>query len=170
MATRNLNLFLAGGLAIGGTALVIVFLTASLRPKEKAPPKLPFANVATLAAGQSITVDTDSLRYFVVYPLDGELYVVAAPIDQGAVMMPDIHWWKPLLNCKDFGLNAAQGAITDKSRFGCRDAEQPEAWVNRWLWDIHGRHAVEGAKIDNMYRVRFKLSGDEVIFTGLEPD
>lgn len=171
MASRSLTV-LAGGLAIAGTTLAIVFLITSLRPKEKAPPTLPYVNVAKLSAGQYVTLDTDSLRYFVVAPLHGELHVVAAPIDKGTVLLPDLHWWKPFANCQEFGLDAAQGVITNESRFRCRDNNHPEARLRQWQWDINGRHILdpENSNTDNMYRVRFERLGDDVIFKGLEPN
>ena len=170
MSSRGQKLLIAC-LAVAGTVPLLLFLTESLKPHKK-PPNLPFANVATLTAGHSITVDTDSLRYFVVHPINGELHVVAAPVDQGTVMMPELHWWKPLMNCKDFGVDAAIGTITNDSRFRCRDADQPEAWVKQWQWDVHGQHIAvpDGQKIDNMHRVRFERDGDEIRFTSLYAD
>jgi hypothetical protein len=171
MASRALKI-LAGGFAIAGTTLGIVFLIVSLRPKAKAPPKLPSVKAAELSPGRYVTVDTDSLRYFVVTPLHGDLRVVAAPIDMGTVLMPDIHWWKPFANCQEFRLDAAQGAVTSESRFQCHDTNHPEARLKQWQWDIDGKHIVdpENTKTDNMYRVRFERLADDVIFRGLEPN
>jgi hypothetical protein len=162
----------AGVLAIAGTLSVLAVLAVSSQPNEKARAKLPFVNVEKLAPGQVIHLDTESLRYFVVRPLQGELHVVAVPTEHGTVLMPDIHWWKPFMNCKDFGLDAVAGSITSESRFRCRDAEQPKAWVSRWQWDLHGKHIADigSTQVDNMYRVRFVQSGTDVAFTGLEPD
>jgi hypothetical protein len=168
MTSRTFKLA-AGAFALAGTGLMYVFLTASLQPHKK-PPKLTSVNVQTLRAGQHIALDTESLRYFVVKTTDSELHVVAIPMDQGTVVLPDVHWWKPFMNCKDFGLDSI-GGVTAQSRFRCRDADQPTEWVNRWQWDVHGKHIADtGAKIDNMYRVRFERSASEVVFTGLEPD
>jgi hypothetical protein len=162
----------AGSLALAGTAAVLAVLLVSSKPDAKSPAKKPLVNVEKLAPGQVIHLDTESMRYFVVRPPTGEIHVVAVPTEQGTVLMPDIHWWKPLMNCKDFGLNAVGGTVTSESRFRCRDAEQPDAWVNQWQWDLFGKHIVsaDGSKLDNMYRVRFERSGNEVSFAGLEPD
>jgi hypothetical protein len=170
MNSRRLKL-LIGCLALAGTALSMVVLNKSLQPHKK-PPKLPFVNIATLAAGQRITVDTEALRYFVVYPLNGELQVLAAPVQEGKVLMPEIHWWKPLLYCQDFDIDVVSGAITKESRFRCRDDQQPVAWMKQWQWDIEGKHiAITGGdKIDNLYRVRFERDDDELRFVGLIAD
>jgi hypothetical protein len=162
----------AGALAVFGTLFVLVILTWSSKPNQKARAKLPFINVKDLAAGQVTHLDTDSLRYFVVRPVAGKIHVVAVPTEQSTVLLPDSHWWKPFMNCKDFGLDEVDGNITSNSRFRCRDAEQPEAWVQRWQWDLYGKHIVSAgdSAIDNMYRVRFEQVGNEIFFTGLELD
>jgi hypothetical protein len=162
----------AGTLALAGTVLVLVALLASSEPDVKSPAKKPSVNVEKLAPGQVIHLDTESLRYFVVRPPTGDIHVVAVPTEQGTVLMPDIHWWKPFMNCKDFGLDAVDGIVTSDSRFRCRDVAQPEAWVQQWQWDLFGKHVATtgGKKLDNMYRVRFERSGSAVSFAGLEPD
>jgi hypothetical protein len=162
----------AGALAVFGTLFVLVILKWSSKPNQKPRPKLPFVSVESLAPGQVIHLDTESLRYFVVRPVAGEIHVVAVPTEHGTVLLPDSHWWKPFMNCKDFGLDEVDGYVTGNSRFRCRDAEQPEAWVQKWQWDLYGKHIVNAgdSAVDNMYRVRFKQVGNEVSFTGLEPD
>ena len=171
MTTRTVKIA-AGTLAVAGTVSVLAILALSSQPNEKARAKLPHVNVEQLQPGQVMHLDTDALRYFVVRPLTGDLHVVAVPTEQGTVLMPDIYWWKPLMNCKDFGWEtAAPGVMTD-FRFRCRDQDQPEEWAKKWQWDMYGKHIAESteSKIDNMYRVRIVRSGSEVSFTGLEPD
>jgi hypothetical protein len=160
----------AGTLAIGGTLLVLAVLFVASKPDKKALPRLPVVNVKQLLQGQMIHLDTESLRYFVVRPEAGEIHVVAVPIDQGTVLMPEVHWWKPFMNCKDFGLDTVAQTITAQTRFRCRDEAQPDVWAKQWQWDIFGKHIGDngGEKIDDMYRVRFERSGDELIFKSLE--
>jgi len=169
MTPRTVKLA-AGALAIGGTVLVLAVLFVASKPDEKARPKLPAVIVSQLQQGQVIHLDTESLRYFVVRPESGEIHVVAVPIEQGTVLMPEVHWWKPFMNCKEFGLGSGTESITAESRFRCRDAAQPDAWVKQWQWDVFGKHIADvgGEKIDDMYRVRFERSGDELIFKSLE--
>jgi hypothetical protein len=167
MTSRSRKYF-AIGLALCGTVALMFVIAASLRPDDKPPPKLPSVNVAALTPGQLVTLDTDSLRYFVVRLSADQLHVVAAPIKAGAVLMPDQYWWRPLMDCKDFGLELASGAATSTSRFRCRDSDQPKEWIQRWQWDIEGRHVADDKpKVDDMYRVRFEKSGDEIRFIGL---
>jgi hypothetical protein len=166
MASRTTKITI-GAIALASTLGLLVFLNASLQPYKK-PPKLPFADVSKLTPGQALRVNTESLHYFVVHPIAGELHVVAAPAQAGAILMPELHWWKPKMNCFEFLIEAAQGAIDRHSRFRCRDANQPKEWADRWQWDMEGKHIADGrAAIDNMYSVRFERDGDRIVFTAL---
>lgn len=166
MASRATKVTI-GAIALASTFGLLVFLNASLQPNKK-PPKLPFADVSKLVPGQALRVNTEALHYFVVHPIAGELRVVAVPAQDGAILMPELHWWKPKLNCFEFLIDAAQGAISRQSRFRCRDTNQPKEWAVRWQWDMEGKHIADGGEtIDDMYQVRFERDGDNVVFTSL---
>jgi hypothetical protein len=157
-------------LAIAGTVALAVVLLFSLRPTQK-PRVLPSADISKLAPGTWMSVDSDRLRFFVVRPLAGEPYALAAPIDNGEVLLPEVYWWKPHTRCKDFGLELRNGAVGADSLFRCRDANLPDEWSARWQWDTRGKHLPHPAgKIDNLYGVRTERDDDELVFVGLEPD
>jgi len=54
--------------------------------------------------------------------------------------MPDIHWWRPSYECKDFGV--VKGELT------CKDSDTPEWWRAYWLWSLEGK-ALNGM-VDDM--------------------
>lgn len=151
---------------------VLAIVTLSIQPEPKKPPQLPFADIAGLQPGGFLIVDADRLRYFAVRPPQGEVFVVAVPIENGEVLLPDKHWWKPHRACREFGLDLENGAVSERSRFRCRDATQPEDWSKRWRWDIRGRNVPEAGaeRVDDMYRVKTRRVDNRLIFTGLDAD
>ena len=171
MSTRTIKL-IAGGLAIAGTITLAFMLVAALNSDNGKGPKLASVNVANLAPGRYMTMNTDAIRFFVIRPLVGEIYVIAVPTDGPVVPMPETHWWSPIIKCRDFGVDAEGFSVRSESRFRCRDAGQPEEWAKRWQWDIRGRHIPDAkdSPLDDMYRVRIERSDDDIIFTGIDSD
>lgn len=156
--------------ALIGTIALAVILLFSLRPTKK-PRVLPSADISQLAPGAVMSIDSDRLRFFLIRPLSGETYALAAPIESGEVLLPEVYWWKPLMRCKDFGVDMQNGAIGPSALFRCRDANLPEEWKTRWQWDLRGKHVAHPAgKIDNLYGVRVERDDDELVVVGLEPD
>ena len=155
-------------LAVLATLASMGVIQLGLR-QEKKPPKLPFADIAALQPGHYLTVDTDSFRYFVIYPPAGDLYVLAAPAQEGAVRMPEGYWWKPKMHCAKFILGAGDGIVTQESQFHCNDADQPADWAPRWRWNARGEHlpSKDSQRVDNLYGVRFERSDGRIVFVGL---
>jgi hypothetical protein len=158
--------------AIIATIGLGVVLAIALLPKPKPRGKLPQVNIASLPPGGVLTHDTDSLRYFVLRPRQGDPYVLAAPLYEGAVPMPDVNWWKWVIACRDFGIDSVNGVVTNDALFRCRDTTQPEQWIGSWRWDNHGRNApLPGSTaVANLYRVQFERDGDDLTFSALQPD
>ena len=169
MESRTIKL-IAGGLALGGTASIALLFVFAMNTKAPEKDKRWRANVAELAPGRFIALDTGALRYFVVRTIDGELYVLAVPTVEGAVPMPQNYWWQPVIRCKNFGLDTNAEIVTADARFRCRDPDQPEEWSKRWQWDTRGRHIPDSdnTPIDDMYRMKAERSGDEIVVTGME--
>ena len=160
----------AAVLAIASTALLIGVLIAALNTDNKKPRKLASVDVSELKPGHVLISDTDALRYYVIRPHTGDIYVIAAPLDDNTVPMPESYWWKPIMRCIDFGLSGSGGEITEGTRFHCRDPGQPDEWVQRWQWDIQGRHIpnTTNTPVDDLYRVRIEHDDDEIVFLGLD--
>jgi hypothetical protein len=163
---------IAGMLALAGTSLCAAIYMGAITSKKPSRSKPASANIAGLAPGRVMSLDAGALRYFIIKSSVNELHVVACPVESGKVPMPEVHWWKPLMRCKDFGLDVGTGPVNAQSRFRCRDSDQPEEWASRWQWDSHGRHipAADGMKVDDMYRVKIERDDDDITFVGLESD
>src|SRR5689334_17407734 len=113
----------AAFLAILGTGVLVALVSFAM--KSKSNDEHVTVKIDDLAAGAFKTLDTEAMYYFIIRPPHGDIFVVAAPKDDGAVPMPGPHWWQPGMHCKTFGLNSASRAVTDESRFICNDAGQP---------------------------------------------
>ena len=169
MDSGYLRYIFAGAATLAGTALLIVLL-ASIRTEGNAK-KQRRIDISKLAPDRFFTIDTDTLRYFVIRPHDGDVYVLAVPVDENTIPMPENFWWQPLMRCKDFVLGAYDGVIANNTRFHCRDPGQPQEWAARWQWDLRGRHVPDAdSKVSDLYRVRIERSHDEIILLSLETD
>jgi hypothetical protein len=162
-------------LVIGLTVIVATiwfFMFHHSMQRYDKPPKLLTTDIKQLTHGHFLTYDTEDLRYFVIRPVTDEIYVIAAPKREGALFLPDQYWWKPKYPCNDFIFETTNGLVNDQSKFHCRDADTPSEWSPRWQWNARGQHvgSTDGGKIDNLYRINFKRSGDELIFVGLLAD
>jgi hypothetical protein len=129
-------------------------------------------DVSSLQPGSVMAIDAETLRYYVIRPMQGDVYALAVPMDESKIPMPENYWWQPVIRCKDFGLDTANGVVDDRARFRCRDAEQPSDWSVRWQWDRLGRHVpdAQNTRIDDLYRVRIRRSRNEITFIALETD
>lgn len=151
-------------------AALIFLALSSYKPRDTR--KLVRINVGKLAPGHFSILNTEALRYFAIRPVNGDIYVVAAPIVDGTTPLPENYWWKPLFKCKDFGIDLNGPSVNDSSRFRCRDSGQPAEWLQRWQWDARGRHAPDAnnTHIDDLYRLKIERSGNEILLIALETD
>jgi len=161
--------WLAAGLTLLVTALVVLALL-SIKPRDPRRNKLQLINIAKLERGRFAIEDGESFRYFIIHRDDGGLYVLAAPLVDGEVPMPEAYWWQPSMKCKQFGLDPNDGVVRSTSTFLCRDLGQPPDRATRWRWDINGHHVPDHSNtpIADLYRVRIERSRDEVVLLALE--
>jgi len=157
--------------AVGITALIGGVFMLATKNKDPRDGKLVSINVSDLRPGFYKTKNTDALRYFIIRPEQGDVYVLAAPLDEGAVPMPETHWWKPIMRCKSFGVDS-EASIGVGAIFVCRDVGQPAEWAKRWQWDVHGKNIpdADNTPIDDLYRVRIERSDDTIVLVGLETE
>jgi hypothetical protein len=167
----HINKPVAIAMTIVAVAICFYLFSYSLLPYRK-PPKLLTVDVSQLKPGHVISHATESLLYFVIRPVDGMPYALAVPLREELLYLPDPYWWKAGYQCRDFGLDTTEGRVTNQSVFHCRDTDLPVEWSQRLQWDSHGKHigTTSDGEIEDMYRVDFKQSGDEITFTGLAKD
>jgi hypothetical protein len=159
-------------LAVASTLMLAYFIVVALRRPDEREKKLSTWDVSELQAGRMKVWETEAFRYYAIRPVTGDLYVLATPLHNGKTPMPEPHWWKPKIDCAQFGLDSNSEVVHAESRFRCHDADQPKEWAERWQWDVRGRNiAVAGrAAVDNMFRVKFEQSDDEIKIVALETD
>ena len=57
--------------------------------------------------------------------------------------MPDVHWWQPVYECKNFGPTIINGIVDETKEIKCHDKASLYAnWPDIWYWDIDGKNLV----------------------------
>jgi hypothetical protein len=158
---------LAASLTIVVGVLIVIGLM-SLGSRDPRRNKLPRIDIAKLNVGKFAVEDGETFRYFVVRPMSGELFVLAAPLVDGAVPMPDQYWWRPVMRCKQFGIEPNDGVVRETSHFRCADSEQPPEWSERWHWNLRGQAMDASTSVPSLYRVRIEQSHNEIVLLALD--
>jgi hypothetical protein len=139
MKRRALVLCL-GGLGLVGIALATVPFLKSLAPNDRSRSNLYSVDIADLGVGQFKVVERNNTRIFVMHLAIDYFTVLSVPVKDGAVVMPDLRWWRPAGLSRDFGPDQEGGVLTEGARFTCRDVA-PERWPEAaWLWNVSGRY------------------------------
>ncbi|WP_163834007.1 hypothetical protein [Spartinivicinus ruber] len=137
-------------IAVTGLMFARLPFIYSLKPNAKADAALPRIDVSDIKPGTYI---------FLPHPIYGELYsgyswsvmiyrkhdgtVKAWDLTtrNGAVGMPDLHWWRPFYDCKQFGPTVINGEVQENLPIQCHDADIPSNWwANEWRWNISGKN------------------------------
>ena len=134
-----------------GVVFAMVPFVGSLNPPANAGEGLPNINISKMAVGEFTLLDLKnkqwrySTRYMVVRNSESEFFIYyMMRNDEGATMLPDLHWWRGGWPCKNFGPTTEAGKITDNSIMKCHDPE-----TNNYRPDITWK--VTGEAIDHYY-------------------
>jgi hypothetical protein len=140
---------MVSGLAIIGiTALSVPFIL-SLNPSERVDAQLPRIDLSSLELGGFKIVRNPSLSKFhdgIVWSIllirkrNGEVKAWTIPTRNNVVLMPDLHWWRPMTPCAKFGPSLISGLIDEEAPIQCHDKSVPEWWADKWLWSINGKN------------------------------
>ena len=98
-------------------------------------------------------------RYLAVLFQDSTLQVFRLPSKEGAVGLPDAHWWRIETWCRDFGLEQPDQPVMPDSVIACRDEQL--AGRTEWRWALSGRNL--GQNTDDLETARFILQGNEIV-------
>jgi hypothetical protein len=79
---------------------------------------------------------------------DGQAKAWVIPTKNHTVMMPDNHWWQPMIPCKEFGPTKLNGLIDEEAPIKCHDNSVPEWWTDKWQWSIDGENF--SGQVDDM--------------------
>jgi hypothetical protein len=104
------------------------------------------------------------LQVFVYRKLDGTLKVWRVPTKNDSVGMPDLHWWRPMLECENFGPTKVNGMVDETLPIKCHDKETSEFWGTEWQWTIEGENM--GKRVEDMDFVSGSVEGEFYVFQG----
>ncbi|MCB1907537.1 MAG: hypothetical protein KDH15_09230 [Rhodocyclaceae bacterium] len=148
---------------------VLTAVFAALGPSARTLAERPRVVIPELANGQFAFVgDPRSNQSFpsellFVRDPDGTLRAWWMPVSRGRVTLPDLHWWRPLARCADFGPDFARG------EYRCRDAEVPDWIRNSLRWTLDGK-SIPGKPMhhDDMPRVLGTAEGRHFRVDGID--
>ncbi len=138
---------------------------ASMRPNAKAYGALPRLDVSKVNHGEFLIVQMPNgfqlhsgyeFQVAIYKDTNGNVNVWNVPVKNRAVAMPDIHWWRPMFPCKNFGISQ------DKASIACLDPDTPEWWQKHWRWTLDGKNIEQ--MVDDLERARGILEGDYFVF------
>ncbi len=149
MGRKKVLAYLVGGLALIGLAIAFAPFVLSLNPSKRVDASLPRIKVSSLEPGKSMLVNHPQLpgsysktfwSILFVRKHDGELKAWKVLTKDSAVLMPDLHWWRPFVPCKHFGPTEKDGRIDETAPIQCHDEPITEWWSKVWRWDIDGKN------------------------------
>ncbi len=154
-----------------GFVLVMTPFIISLKPNLKAEALLPRIDLSDLVPGKYVIQKHPAygnsyngyqwgvLMYF---KNDGTFKIWDVPIGNGGVGMPDMHWYRPMFSCKDFGPSLTNGLIDESMPLKCHDDDIYEWWKPHLVWDIDGKN-IKG-EVDNLKPTRGHIEGNNFVF------
>jgi hypothetical protein len=167
------KLLVKGTVIIGlvGLSLTMIPFIMSLSPSPKADAALPRINVNQLAPGQFLyqkhpipgkLYNGYEWSILIYKKYDGSIKVWNLQTKNGGIGMPDIHWWRFIMDCQDFGPTKVNGQVDENLSIQCRDKSVSDWWRKQWAWDIDGKN-VEGM-VDDLEVTKGRVEGDYFVF------
>jgi hypothetical protein len=154
---KRILTYLVNGLAFIGIVALSVPFILSLNPSERVDASLPRVDLSSLEPGRHRTVRNPKLpEYYdgivwsvlLIKKKDGQVKAWVIPTKNNTVMMPDIHWWRPMTPCETFGPTKLNGLIDEEAPIKCHDDSVPEWWADKWQWSIDGKNLSD--QVDDM--------------------
>ena len=138
-----------------GVVFALVPFVGSLNPPANAGEGLPNINISEMSVGEFRFHDVKdknwrySTRYMVVRNSKIEFFIYyMLRNDEGATMLPDLHWWIGGSPCNDFGPTTELGKVTANSIIKCHDTDTVTD-MDSYRPDITWK--VTGEAIDHYY-------------------
>lgn len=169
---RTLTAILVGLAVIGILGAAIPFLR-SMEPSAKAIAALPRVKITGLNVGSYRSqvssekyADTSGWTWKVLLYRKSETTIKAwrIPTRNGAVGMPDLHWWRPFFKCEEFGPTLVNGVVDESLPIKCHDESASDFWRNEWKWDIDGKNL--GTMVDDLNSIDGTIEGEFFVFSG----
>ncbi len=157
---------------IVGICLLFIPFAKSLLPSEKTISKTPRLDLADINKGNlkffpHPTFPEISNKYkwavLIYRKKDNSIKAWDVPVKNGNVGMPDLQWWRPTYQCKNFGPTIVEGLIDESQPIKCHDKKQlSKWWANEWRWDIDGNSL--GSMVADLQKTRGYQKNNEFIF------
>ncbi len=157
---------IAGMLLIALVVAIVPFLQ-SMNPTARAYNDLPRIKLTGLAPGDYRLADylpqhtapgDWTIKAFVYKKHSGEINVWRLPARNGAVGMPDLSWWRPLFECRNFGPTVVNGIVDETGPITCHDDKVSDYWRREWRWTIDGKNL--GKMVEDLDPVFGSVQGE----------
>ena len=163
---RRVLLTLTSALALVGLTQLMVPFVASLSPSARADAALDRILVSDMKEGSSLIVPLAKAAIssagwqpglFVLRRADGTYRAWAVLLRNGHVGLPDIHWWRPMVECEQFGPTLRDGLIDASAPIKCHQGVISSWWADQWQWSVDGKSV--GA-VDDLEPAQGVFEGD----------
>lgn len=153
--------------SIVGFAFASYPFLASMAPSKRAESEIPRINIKEMSPGTyKITTHSRSVEYYykfksavmIVKRHDGKIDAWDLFVKNGAVGMPDYHWWQVYYTCKDFGPTIVNGVIDETMPISCHDSKED---VRKW--SIDGKSLTE--YFDDLHKAEGFVEGDYFVLS-----
>lgn len=158
---------------MGLIAILVLGLTLlrSLSPTWRSASLLPRFDVSGLGSGSHTYFEREGVgrirplsKYLVIRSPSSNLFVYEVPIRDGNFVLPDLHWWRWGIECKDFRPDTIDGKVTGDSVIRCQDSEVAE-WSDWWRrelrWSIDGKNL--GTRTEDMQVPKYVVEYNEIV-------
>lgn len=132
-------------LSVLGFAALALVLGGSLRPTERANANLERIWVGDVHTGDTKLVERRELysrsplkeSFLVVRGMDDVVNVWSVPTRNGKVLLPDVHWFRPMVECSKFGVMPSR-SVKGLMVLGCASLDRRQDWASYWEWTFDG--------------------------------
>lgn len=151
-----------------GVVFAMFPFVGALKPPANAGESLPNIDISEMLVGEFTFYDLKdkqwlySTRYMIVRNSETEFFIYyMLRNDEGATMLPDVHWWKGGWPCNKFGPTIEAGKITVNSIVKCHDPDSDD-YRPEIAWKVTGEAIDHG--YDDMERIeKYTLKGKFLI-------
>lgn len=172
MNRRKVLLYLTFVMLTFGLGMAAFPFLQSFNPNAKAIAALPRIDISDIEIGQTKIVKLGvypelwtghEWSLFFYRTQSNELLSWHIPTRDGAVGMPDLQWWRPMYDCKEFGPTVVDGEVDESKPITCHDTDLPSSWwEEEWRWNISGSSL--GSMVVDMYKATGSFEGKYFVY------
>ena len=148
-------------LAVTGIAIAAYPFLRSMTPSERSKAAATKISLLDFPLGTGREIRWKWASLFVLRMQNDEVRIFAIPNFDGAYRLPDVHWDRAYLKCKNFGADPSFPQVDDATTFQCLDPAVKPYWQQEWRWDARGKPLGRGT--DPLPRVEYARNGDQLV-------